>query len=253
MSKIAFGKTGPSTPVTEEQPSTAVATRETLPPPATSPFSDDNIPLSEITLPRLNIVQKVGELSNVFNEGSLVLSGEQVLYELPKDPKAEAPAPLTILCLGFQPMIFVEKLPGGTSGRRANSPEEVVSMGGTIDFNESKTGKPLFQRSRTGLFLIEKPANVDDTNFPHERDGKKYCTALWTTKASGYTNGAKVFQTAKQIGCLRGPDGYRTAFYTLGTARKQTDGNFYYVPVLRPGAKTTEEFRNWIKTEVVGF
>jgi hypothetical protein len=257
MPKIDFAKQGAPSATTvpngeaTDPSTTAVATRPSNPVP--TPYSDENIGLHDIILPRLNLVQKVGELSNVFDHGSLLLNGEQVLFTCPKDPKA-AVTPLNILVLGFQPSKYVEKVEGGGRGGSYNTPAEVVEAGGTIDYNESKaTGKPLYQESKTALVLIEKPEGVDDANFPHEFEGKKYCTALWTMKGTAYTHGAKVLLTARKIGKLRGPAGYRTAFYTLASKLTSFNNQWYYIPVLKPSVDTTEAFRNWVKDEVVGF
>lgn len=274
MPKVEFSKTSASTPASPEAagatitetPTTAIATRSANPAPV--PFSDENIPLGDIILPRLNIVQKVGELSNIFDGGTILLNAEQVIYSCPKDaklqaPSPEAPTPLSILVLGLQAAKYVEKTEGGTRGSIYNTAQEVVNAGGTLDYNEAKvTGRPLYQPSRTALVLLEKPEGIDDANFPHQRDGKQYCTALWSMKGSSYNNGAKVLMTARQIGKLRDVKdaegnviggGYRSAFYTFATKLASYNGQFYYIPVLRPADVSTPEFRAWIKDEVVGF
>lgn len=259
MSKINFAKTAASDAAPQSETvasTTAVATRPVNPAPA--PYSDENIGLGDIILPRLNIVQKVGELSNHFEHGSILLNGEQYLYTASKDPKA-TPTPLTILVLGIGPSKYVEKVEGGGKGITYNTPQDVVAGGGTVDYNDAQaTGKPLYQESKTALLLVEKPEGVDDTNFPHTFEGKKYCTALWTMKGTAYTHGARVFLTARQIGALRpvekgGKGGYRSMFYTLGTKLTSYKNNWYFIPVLKPAGDTTEAFRNWIVSDVVGY
>lgn len=256
MAKVSFGKTASEVPAGGPQdPSTASTAVATLPNnPVPAPYSDDNIGMEDIILPRINLVQKVGELSNQFDGGAILLDAAQVLYSCSKDPEAESPAPLNILVLGFQPLRYAEKVGGGAKGLIVNTEADVVNGGGTLDYNDAKaTGKVLYQRLATALVLVEKPEGVDDTKFPHERDGKKFCTALWSMKGSGYNYGAKVIKTAKKIGHLRGPAGYRTAFYGLGTKLTSYNGQFYYIPTLKTGSETAEDFRNWIKDEVVGF
>lgn len=259
MAKVNFAKEGSpasaaSDSTLENTTTTAVAVVPSNPAPA--PYSaDDSIGLKDITLPRINIVQKVGDLSNTFDHGSVLLSAELVLFTCPKDPKA-TPTPLTFLTLGFQPIDFCEKLEGGARGATYNTPAEVVAAGGTIDYNESQaTGKPLFQERATALILLEKPEGIDDAHFPHEFEGKKYCTALWSMKGTAFTHGAKVLRTARKIGKLRNnaTGGYRSAFYSFATKLTNFKNNWYYIPVLKPTVDSTEALRNWVANEVVGF
>lgn len=248
--KVGFGKddVNPSSEVPSDDK--AVATVPTSLPVA--PYNDESLGLDDIILPRINIVQKVGGLSDTFDPGAILINAEQVIYTYNKDLKNPA-TPLKFLTIGFQPLRYAEKVAGGAKGKIVNRPEEVVALGGTLDYNDAKNnGKALFQRYATALILIEQPENVDDTHFPHEFGGKKYCTALWSSKGAAYTAGAKVLNTAKQIGPLRGPLGYRTAFYTMGTLLASHEGNAYFKPSLRPGEKTTEEFRAFV-TGVVKF
>lgn len=238
-------------PVAEE---TAVAKREEQP--VSLLQDDDNIGMDEITLPRINIVQKVGDLSEIYDPGDIVLNKELVIYHPEKSGEHDS---LRITVLGFFPTKWSERIPGGELGRLAGSPAEVLKFGGTTDYKTwaAKEGTdeeiPYFQPLATALILIECPEGVDEdgTSFIYEFEDKRYALALWSMKGGAYTNGAKVIKTARKIGCLR-KGGYASYDYRFDTkTKKYPNGNFAMIPVLRPGTRHTEEFAAFVQ-EVLG-
>lgn len=250
MAKVSFSKPGGAAPVAEPAPApapapeatTAVAVREPMPV-STVPYGDENIQMSDIVLPGFNIVQKVGDLSDNFTHGSIVLNLD-----------LELPVPVRVLVLGFAATRFVEKVEGGGRGSIVDTKEEVVENGGTVDYNEHKAKEiPLYQPMATALILVEQPEGVDESSFPYEFGGKRYSIARWNLKGTGYTHGAKRFFTARKIGHLRGDIGYRGAFWTIATKLEKRGPNSYYIPVPKPAEATTPEFRQWIVDEVIGF
>ncbi len=196
---------------------------------------------SEIITPRINLVQKVGALGDIFNKGEVVLGKTLVL-----------PQPINLLVLGFRKTQFTEAVEGGDLGRLFDTEAEVASVGGTLDYKESKaTGKPLFKRLATAMLLLEKHPELDGCSFPLvSPDGKQYAIALWSMKGGNFTHGAQVIKTAGRLGHLRGENGkadYTKAFYGLSTKLlAYKTGNSAYVPVLKVGAVTTPEFRAWV-------
>ena len=213
-------------------------------------YDDDSMDAGDLVLPRLNIVQKVGDLSNVFVPGTIVLNGQLELAKAPA-PNAES-APLNLLVIGFQPTIYAEKVEGGLRGNLVNSEQEVVAKGGTLDWNEYKqAGKPLYQRLATAMVLIEQPAGLDASSFPVEVCGKRYALALYSMKGTSYTNGAKHFKSARKIGHLCA-NGYRGGFWLFSSKLKKFESNYAFIPVVRPSAETSEEFRAALK-DFLGF
>jgi hypothetical protein len=110
--------TAPIAPATEI-PATAVARVETPSVPAVvdSPaaFDDENIGFEDIILPRINIVQKVGDLSNVFTPGEIVLNQQVVIHE-PAIPAAKRTTSLLVITiLGFKRKQYTEKVEGTSS------------------------------------------------------------------------------------------------------------------------------------------
>lgn len=256
-------------PAADMTPATAIPTRAvTVAPPAmpiapASPMEldDDNIGFEDVILPRLNIVQKVGDLSVIFNPGEIVLNKAAVVHE-PKEEKRKAnPAgtgPLNITVLGFRKRQFTEKIEGGTMGALLNHEADVAKNNGTLDYKEWKAsvdasklpgGAPAlryFQRLATAVLLVERPAHIPDEDhvlFPFDCEGKFFALALWSMKGTAYTHAAKPLFTARKLGHLR--KGYREQSWGLTTNLEGFNNNFAYVPVLSVGAKNSQAFKDF--------
>lgn len=269
MAKVSFGKTEGGNPTKsgkvvdveattakpeqEEQPTSeetkAVVPHE--PQPVAAIKDDDDISMDEIVLPRINIVQKVGDLSEIYTPGDIVLNKELVIYHPEKDKDVD---PLLVTILGFFPTKWTERIPGGALGRLADSKEEVAKLGGTTDYNTWKAKEdtdeeiPYFQPLATALTLIECPKGIDKeaVHFVHEFGDRRFALALWSMKGSAYTAGAKIIKTARKIGHLR--KGYATFDYELHTKLKKFPNNNYaLIPVLHPGHRHPPEFSTFIK------
>lgn len=174
-------------------------------------YADDSesIGTRDITMPRINIVQKVGDLSNIFTPGDIVLNKESVIYKAPKtDPKTNSQIPqsepLQMVICGFRPDRWAEKTVGGEQGAIVDTVEQVVAGGGTISYDEAEaTGNPLFQQLSEALVLIKKPKDITDPAFSYKADGELWVPVLWAMKGSAYTNGAKLFRTVRKAGWLK--------------------------------------------------
>jgi hypothetical protein len=216
-------------------------------------YNDENIDPGDLVIPHMQLVQKVGELSNTFPGGTILFDGKLVLQDGPKgkDPSS----PIKILVLGMRPKRFVEKCEGGLRGDMFETEQEVVANNGTLDWNEAQAtkgtpnAKRLFQTLLTALVLIEQPIGpngepLDANSFPFSfGTNKNYALALYNMKGSAYTNAAKPFMTARKIGALA-RTGYRGAFWTLSSQLKQFKANYAYVPVVKIAESTDEAFRN---------
>lgn len=227
--------------------STAVAVAQPSAPPAVATpnaFNDDeNIDPRDLSLPRLNIVQKVGDLSNIFTPGDLVLDGSLVLADSGKELGKKS-GNIRVVVIGFQATKFVEKVEGGGQGRTIATEKELVAANGTLDFNEAKaTGKSWYQRSTTALVLIEQPANDKSNYFGTVIEGKKYALALWTLKGTGYTNGARPIMTKRKIGELRGAVGYRGGVFNVASKLQKYGTNFAFTPVVDLTELTSDTFK----------
>lgn len=251
MAKTSFGTT-PSVPVEIVPP----AAREQLPatqnqqaPAARPSFSDDDsIPASDIKIPRIHFAQAVGKIGQEFPFGAIVLN-EQVVIYMPetKDKISKevelASDPVNFVVIGFRPVQYAEKIPGGDQGRLANSEKEVFTMGGTTNYDENKaTGKPLFQQLETALVLVRRPkiCENDTSNFNFEvtnaaGEMEFWAIAQWSMKGTGFTHAAKPIKSERAIGCLSTRKGrsYLDGLWSLTSVFKTKGANNWYQPVVR--------------------
>lgn len=238
---------------------TAVATRDPL------AFDDNNIGFDDIIFPRLNIVQNVGDLMQIFESGDIVLNASQSIHQPTTAKRKDGNPPLNITVIGLRKKQFVEKVAGSASGRLVETEEDVARVGGTLAYKEWEQSVaankadpkvkviPYFQPYATALVVVERPAHVNDEGnilFPYEFAGKQYALALWGMKGTAYTKGAKVFYTARKIGHLNKPSGYLTRSWDFTTKLETFGSNVAWVPVLKPATENTPDFITFVKSAI---
>lgn len=260
--EISFGQN--QTPVADPTQN-AVVVADANPVPATTTdasggfLAADHLPgFKDIILPRLNLVQGVGELKDSFAQGSIVFGQSLEVFRLPQIEKATgniklAGTPLlNVTIIAFRPTRFAEKVSGGARGIIVNTEEQVRAAGGTTDYNEwnlkKAAGMKRFEPLVDAFVVIKRPDHVadDDTVFTFKVGDAKYALALWSMKGSSYTQCAKkVFFTARRMGCLS-VGGYPSWSFDIGTRTAETAGNTYYVPTAKPHAPSTPEMLAFI-------
>lgn len=207
-------------------------------------FDDQNIEFSDIQVPSLNLVQKVGELSENFDPGEVVL-----------DRQLPLPRPVRLVALGLSSKRYVERVEGedGQGGNIAYSLEEVARLGGTTLYSEHDQKKiPWYQTLVTALLLVERHEWITEGDaglfqFEDQTTGLWYALARWNLKGTLYQQGAKVFMTSRAIGQCR--QGYTHMFWTLDTTSFRTRNQRTVIaPKLRPSTITTPEFREFAKS-----
>jgi len=221
----------------------------------------DKLPtFKEIILPRVNIVQGVGQLKDNFPFGSIVFNQQALLYCPPDidkttgNIKRAGTKPVIMTVLGFRPTRFAEKVAGGGRGMIVDTEDLVRANGGTLDYNEWKlkqnSGMKRFEYLADALVAIERPESLadDDTIFVYSVDGRKYALAIWGMKGTAYTAAAKrVFFTARAMGCLKA-GGYPSWNYSVSTRVEAREGNTYSVPVCLPNQKSSPAFLDFVRT-----
>lgn len=245
----------PATPAAPTAPTTTAIAR----PGGSGLMLGDKLPsFKDIILPRLNIVQNIGELKESFEPGTLIFNQALPLYIPARvvGGKIERPAtPLAVITvLGFLPDRFLEKVPGGARGLILNSEDEVRANGGTLDYQEwklkEKDGMRRFEVLADAVVAIERPESIanDGTVFTHEVGGKQYALAIWGLKGVNYTAVAKrVFFTSRATGCLKA-GGYPSFAYTVGTREeKYQNGNKAWVGICVPKERNSPEFIQFVR------
>lgn len=218
------------------------------------PVLGDYIPsLADIRLPRINIVHGVGQLKNDFPVGALVYNQQLVLHEAALGKKPASP-PVELVVLGWLPIRFVEKVPGGGRGMLVNSEEAVRKAGGTLDYNEWKEkkgdGMRRFETLAEAVCLVKQPelCKEETAQFPFVIDGERWAIGVYGMKGTAYTNGAKTIFSARQMGCCL--DGYPTCSWYASTEAKPfttPEGEKTEIPVPKfvPGKSTSGTFRKF--------
>lgn len=249
----------PSTSLTRIPPAQVASDPPTI-------YDDSNISFEDVIVPRLSIVQKVGDLSEVFEAGEVVLNKTTVVHVPENKTKGIAGSgPLVIIPIGFKKTQFVEKVAGGGRGLFVNTEAEVIAAGGCLDYKEWQNSlatanpKKRFERYATCLLLVQQPVvllpDVEHQIFTHEIEGRYYALALQGMKGTAYTGMAKRLFTERKIGFLKG--GYSTFSWNLTTEIKSFPGadggkNYAAVPILGNGVRSTPALLQYVK-DSLGF
>lgn len=275
MSKVSFSKPGVPVDATEtiapeQSNENAVPCDEqgnpvcsaVAAPQSAFPFNEDNIGFADIKFPKIKVVQKSSTLAVTFGQGEIVLKDQISIYTPPviKDGQLvkQGSAPLTLVVIGFRKDRYVEQVPYGSDeqGILAHSLQEVARANGTLNYKENKEKlaagmkSRLFQTLATALFLVRKPDDVKDEDgifFPFTCEDQKWALVTLDMKGGLFTEGASIIRNDKKSGHLVS-GGYTSFTYTCGTKLKTYGtGNTSQVTVLKPGTKTSETLRAFIK------
>lgn len=191
----------------------------------------------DLIIPRLNITQNVGDLSETFEGGDLVYNKETVLAA------KEVPINLTVLSIK---KTFEQRLaydPNGPRPEVYDTVEEVVAAGHWIDWRNNEP--PPVKEVATMLVFLEEPEGVDALGFNHKFGDKRYALALWTLRGTAYNRAAKKIFSASRIELAA--DGILYGSWVLHTERAQVGGNWIFVPVLRLTGKNPPELVEFIR------
>ena len=142
----------------------------------------------DIKLPRINLVQNVGDLPTMgFTAGSFVLNKSVVL--------AERGEPLEIVVLRARKQ-YQEVVPFPEQGNTFDTMDEVRKAGGHDVYGEKGCYRPILHMQ----VLVKKPdrldAAEDDDQFIYSFGGASYAMAMFTAGGKTYTTTAKPFLTA---------------------------------------------------------
>jgi hypothetical protein len=260
MGKVNFEDTN-EPQAEQEAPKAAPAEDKSQLPAPYQPVLGDYIPsMADMRLPRLNIVHGVGQLKDNFPVGALVYNSQITLYEAKLGNKSET-APVELVVLGWLPLRYAEKVPGGGRGMLVSSPEAVRDAGGTLDYNEWKLkradGMRRFETLAEAVCLIKQPelCKDEDAQFPFVIESERWALGVWGMKGTAFTNGAKTVFTARQMGCCL--EGYPSCSWFASTEGKPfttETGEKTNIPVPKfvPGKSTSAAFRKFAVNIVNG-
>jgi hypothetical protein len=234
----------------------------------------DRLPeMKDIILPRLNLVQNLGGMTESFENGTIVYSKQVELFVPGKvntqtqTLERPATAPVIMTVLGFKDTLYYEKVKfeGGVRGTIVKTEKEVRDSGGTLDYNEwklkEKDGMKRFECGADCMLAIERPeiAKDNETDFTFEVEGKFYALAMWNFKGSLYNAAARrVLFPARVMGCLKKKTdpftgaisgGYTTWSYAFSSREEKWGAGVQsWIPVCVPNQKNSPEFLNFAKS-----
>ena len=198
---------------------------------------EGEIDSSDIRLPRINLVQKSGELGDIFAPGSFVFNREIQLSD------GKEPIEIVVLRIRKQYQEALEYDPDGPTPRVFNTAAEVREVGGHFNYDAKDDGG-YYQEIAHILCLIECPKDASEEQrdfFIYEHDGRNFALAMWTVAKGAYTAVAKTLFTAA-TGHLR--NGLHLGKWAA-TSLKRTTTFTWYVPQIRAAGKTTPEFQEF--------
>jgi hypothetical protein len=214
----------------------------------------------DVRFPRLNLVQGLTE-SEIKNVVTAYAAGHPELKLPGGDPVGHfvlkravyIPKPFTAVVVGWRKKCWVETVKFGGEARVAYSFEQVHALGGTDSWRESKENdasgstRPWYKPTITGLFLIEKPADADDSNFPYvTQDGAAYAAALMTFKSTSFDFYIRV--NSERTGLFRGDFSSRSIVVDSAKLPKAPS----YFPTVKIGAPTSDALRSMVKHKILG-
>lgn len=205
--------------------------------PITAVGIEGEVTADDIRPPRINLVQKSGNLADEFSPGSFVFEKSIVLAK-PGDE-----INVTVLRLR---KYYQEKIEFGSSNEmppRANTAEEVRALGGSLIYGHDR----YFQEVCDVMLAIEAPENLNEEQsqfFAYNVGGKNYTLAMYTVAASAYTSLAKRLFTDAAL-LLRA--GLYTGSYKIHSELRKNGTNSWHVPVASFSGKhdepTAESFK----------
>lgn len=237
-------------PVTEgaEAPSQALAKRQTHPAPALNQYTansggglEGEFESSDLQMPQLKIVNGSGELSQKFNQGSLIL-GDQILWTPPSlKPDANNPI-LTFIPVKvkkqFRENLSQDEVQEGLLPRVVNTRAEAEELTGAGSTEWVGNQKPRWSPSAACMFLVQEPEHnesaEEDSQFIRQLDGKNWALAMYYAGGMAYKESAKVIlSNAYTVLRRQGRIVLHARLWTLQVTKKKA-GNFgVFVPVLR--------------------
>lgn len=242
--KTSFAKAPAApAPTTETKSSSALAVAET--PNDTLAFQTQGVDgqvngefsARDLAIPRMNLVAKSGELSNVFPPGSFVYNREVIIGD------GKVPCEITILRMNkfyLQDLVYGS----GEMPKSFSSLRDVRAAGGVLAYDPTaEEGSDKYSEALTCIVLVKSPAK-EHPLFPFEQAGSSYGLAQWLLTKSAYRQTAKKLFTDSQMALKAGID---TATYGLTSEIKTNSAGSWYVPTVKMGKKHDAPFIEFVR------
>ena len=196
---------------------------------------------SDIVMPRIAIVQKVGDLSEEFPGGSVILNKRLLLAE---------PGHGIVITVLRARKYFMEIRPFGEEVRPKMfaSHGEVLAAGFVLEPNwatgEKATAKPCLD---CVVAIHGTEALSSAPEFQLEHDGVRYAVATWSINSpSAYKGAGKALLSAKQMYLKR----FVQQSWTLSASKEKFGVNTVFVPSLAPKAANSAAVQTFLDSLV---
>lgn len=191
---------------------------------------EGEISRNDIRLPRINLVQKVGELSNIFTPGCFLFNKEVIL--------SNGRAPIEVTVLRFRKQ-YQQDIPYGSEEMPQNydTAEEVLAAGGSLRWGDPEYYKEIAHVQLAMQKPFDCPVELEGL-FPHVFEDKNYGVAIWTLTGSAFTSAGKTLITAAYT-LLKA--GLHTGKFAVTSEIKKNAKNSWYAPVMKFAGKHSPE------------
>jgi hypothetical protein len=200
--------------------------------------------VQDTRLPRINLVNKSGELADKFTPGTFAINREHQLNSL-ADTKDKC-NPIRVIAVRMVKQ-YRENTPyeSDTPARIFNTASEVRSAGGVI--SRAKGGNNFSEMAHIE-FLVEAPEGLDEeasSSFCHTIGGKQYARVVYT--ATGTAFGAVAVTLASSLRGHLSATGLTGGQWELGSVLVRDTKNSWWQPTLRSAGLVSAEAKEDIQ------
>lgn len=194
-------------------------------------------------LPRLNLVNKSGELANSFVPGTYVINKEHQINGLAEGSR-EKSAPVNVIVASMAKQ-YQENIPFDERESKPaqvfNKSEEVFKVGGKISRQQ---GEGFFSEIAHIELFIEQPEGLGEDAtalFYYTFGGKKYARVIWTV--SGTAFGAVAVTVASALRGHLSSTGLTGGVWQLSSNLIKGQKNSWWQPAIRTNGLTDDKTR----------
>lgn len=192
----------------------------------------------DVKYPRINVVQKSGELSDEFTPGDFVLSKEYVVGAHDR--------PVDVIALRIQKR-YQEFLPYGspTVPRLFNTAAEVSEAGLSLEWGAKNRASEILNV----LFWLPQPVKDEaDHLFPIEGPCGRGTIVGYTAARTAYGTVGKTLNGARRSFCSPEKGGLTVMTWQLSATLEKREGNSWYLPRLKPMGATPDDLAEFLRS-----
>ena len=196
--------------------------------------------ISDINIPRVNLVQKMSPTAEDFKLGTFLFD-----KTIPVTNEQAERANVTVLTL--KKYYEEDKAYGdGDLPVRFDSEQQAINAGYFHKWDKTADQDALRYSERADAVLL-LPVPLEHAHYEH--NGVGYVKGLLTLKGTSYKSCAKILATAFVNPSLDGK-GYKVK-WEFGSQKMTSKSISWYVPVAFNRGKHTDEFVQWLENEVL--